>query len=793
MWKFASCDGCQLSLLDCEDELLALAGAVRIAHFTEMSRATVAGPYDVSLVEGSITTPADAERIRSVRASSRRLITIGACATAGGIQALRNFAADGAYAGAVYAHPEYLATLDDLHADLGPRAGRRRAPGLPDRPAPAPGGAHRRVGRPPAGDPGPHGVPTVQGPGHRLPAGGRGDPVPGPGDPGRLRRPVPVDRTGLLRLLRAGRGGQHRVAGQAPGRRRPPGGRRGAPVRHLLRRATRPSAPRPSASACPAGAGPGKTRRRRDPRIGSAPLGGGRGSVAGGGRGLAARRGARRRGRRRRPSTSSSPRGSSRRCSVGRRFTEAPDITARICGICPVAYQTERLSRPWRTPAASMVDDRIAALRRLLYCGEWIQSHALHVYLLHAPDFLGCADAVELAERDRTPCERGLQLKTDGQPDHGDRRWSSRCTRSTCGSAASTARPTRPAIAALARAAAAGRDAALATVEWVAGFEFPDVEATTGSSPCATRTGTPSRPGGSASSDGLDLSPAEIRRAGRRGARGAFDRAARPPRGSRPVPHRSARPATRSTSTSLPAVGRRGGGASRARARVHQSVPQHRGAGRGAGVGLRRGAALVETYEPPDPPRRRRDAAGRRSDRCHRGPRGLLFHQYEHRRRRERSPRPGSCRRRRRTSSPSRPTCVAWSGAASTSTTRSSRGDASRRCAITTRASRVPPTSSTSTVVSSMSAGGEHHACVARDGGRAYRRDDGARAERVPARRGAGPLAAGACRGGSSHARRRALRRPPRPAGTMGRRRPGRRDRRRPLGGAEPGTVRVVD
>jgi coenzyme F420-reducing hydrogenase gamma subunit len=112
VWKFASCDGCQLSLLDCEDELLVLAGAVRIAHFTEMSRASVSGPYDVSLVEGSITTPDDAERIREVRAMSRRLVTIGACATAGGIQGLRNFAASGEYLGTVYAHPEYIASLD---------------------------------------------------------------------------------------------------------------------------------------------------------------------------------------------------------------------------------------------------------------------------------------------------------------------------------------------------------------------------------------------------------------------------------------------------------------------------------------------------------------------------------------------------------------------------------------------------------------------------------------------------------------------------------------------------------
>jgi coenzyme F420-reducing hydrogenase gamma subunit len=111
VWKFASCDGCQLSLLDVEDEFLLLAGAVRIARFTEASRATVAGPYDLSLVEGSITTAADAERIQEVRAKSRTLVTIGACATAGGIQGLRNFAGSGEYVTTVYAHPEYISTL----------------------------------------------------------------------------------------------------------------------------------------------------------------------------------------------------------------------------------------------------------------------------------------------------------------------------------------------------------------------------------------------------------------------------------------------------------------------------------------------------------------------------------------------------------------------------------------------------------------------------------------------------------------------------------------------------------
>lgn len=111
VWKFASCDGCQLTLLDCEDELLAIAGGVEVAHFLEASSATVAGPYDLSLVEGSITTPGDAERIRRVRDQSTTLVAIGACATAGGIQALRNYADVDDYLSVVYAHPEYIETL----------------------------------------------------------------------------------------------------------------------------------------------------------------------------------------------------------------------------------------------------------------------------------------------------------------------------------------------------------------------------------------------------------------------------------------------------------------------------------------------------------------------------------------------------------------------------------------------------------------------------------------------------------------------------------------------------------
>ncbi len=112
VWKFASCDGCQLSLLDCEDELLEVAGAVEIANFPEASRAVVNGPYDLSLVEGSITTPHDAERIHKIRRQSKYLVTIGACATGGGIQALRNFAHVKDFISIVYAKPEYIETLE---------------------------------------------------------------------------------------------------------------------------------------------------------------------------------------------------------------------------------------------------------------------------------------------------------------------------------------------------------------------------------------------------------------------------------------------------------------------------------------------------------------------------------------------------------------------------------------------------------------------------------------------------------------------------------------------------------
>ena len=111
VFKFASCDGCQLSLLSAEDELLALAEAVQIAYFLEARTQVVAGPYDVGLVEGSITTSHDAQRIQEIRKQCRYLVAIGACATAGGIQALRNWGSVDEFITQVYARPDYIQTL----------------------------------------------------------------------------------------------------------------------------------------------------------------------------------------------------------------------------------------------------------------------------------------------------------------------------------------------------------------------------------------------------------------------------------------------------------------------------------------------------------------------------------------------------------------------------------------------------------------------------------------------------------------------------------------------------------
>lgn len=158
----------------------------------------------------------------------------------------------------------------------------------------------------------------------------------------------------------------------------------------------------------------------------------------------------------------------------GRAYTEPPDLTARICGICPVAYQVSACNAIEQACGVE-VDPELVALRRLLYCGEWIHSHVLHVYLLHAPDFLGCPDVIALARDQRGAVERGLRLKKAGNKlmDFIGGR-SIHPINVRLGGFYSV--PSRSQLAPLAELLRGALDDALATVQWVSGFEFPDLE-----------------------------------------------------------------------------------------------------------------------------------------------------------------------------------------------------------------------------------------------------------------------------------------------------------------------------
>jgi coenzyme F420-reducing hydrogenase alpha subunit len=158
----------------------------------------------------------------------------------------------------------------------------------------------------------------------------------------------------------------------------------------------------------------------------------------------------------------------------GRAFGEAPDITARICGICPVAYQMSAV-HAMEDAFGIAIDAPLRALRRLLYCGEWIESHGLHIYLLHAPDFLGYESAIAMARDHQAEVERGLQLKKVGNEIMqlvGGREIHPINVR--VGGFYRT--PTRRELEPLAERLKWAREAALETVRWVAGFDFPDCE-----------------------------------------------------------------------------------------------------------------------------------------------------------------------------------------------------------------------------------------------------------------------------------------------------------------------------
>jgi len=172
----------------------------------------------------------------------------------------------------------------------------------------------------------------------------------------------------------------------------------------------------------------------------------------------------------------------------GRAFTEPPDITARICGICPVAYQMSACAA-LEDACGVTVPGRVADLRRLLYCGEWIESHALHIYLLHAPDFLGYSSGIEMASARRDIVERGLALKKAGNS----------IMEAVGGRAIHPVNvrlggfyraPARAELAALTEPLKRALDGALETVRWVAGFDFPDYACATEDLLALCRPGT---------------------------------------------------------------------------------------------------------------------------------------------------------------------------------------------------------------------------------------------------------------------------------------------------------------
>jgi sulfhydrogenase subunit alpha len=158
----------------------------------------------------------------------------------------------------------------------------------------------------------------------------------------------------------------------------------------------------------------------------------------------------------------------------GRSYTEPPDITARICGICPVAYQTSACNAIEQACGAQL-NPPLAELRRLLYCGEWISSHALHIYFLHAPDFLGYPDAITLAADHRDIVERGLELKKAGNA----------ILEFLGGRAIHPVNvrvggfyrvPAPRELAPLAERLRRALDLAVDTVQWASSFDFPELE-----------------------------------------------------------------------------------------------------------------------------------------------------------------------------------------------------------------------------------------------------------------------------------------------------------------------------
>ncbi len=309
----------------------------------------------------------------------------------------------------------------------------------------------------------------------------------------------------------------------------------------------------------------------------------------------------------------------------GRRATEAPDLTARICGICPVAYQMSACTAV-EDALGMEVGRPITALRRLLYCGEWMQSHSLHVHMLHAPDFLGCQDAVEMAQAHRAAFERGLALKKMGN----------RIMETIGGRAIHPVNvkvggfyraPSRAEVAALSGPLHEALAHALATVEWVAGFDFPDLHSDYRFVALRGPGCYPLESGRVASSDGMDLAPGgfadlvveeQVARSTALQARleGRLEYLTGP----------LARYAL--NSSQLPDLARQA--AARAGLGATCDNPFQSIIVRGVELvfACEEALALVERYEPPDPPTVPVAAGGGRGTGATEAPRGLLFHRY---------------------------------------------------------------------------------------------------------------------------------------------------------------------
>ena len=368
VYKFSSCDGCQLQFLAAIGRHPALLSKVEFVHFLEASRQVEPGPYDIGFVEGSVTTPHDVERIRAIRRQCRMLVTIGACATSGGIQALRNWGTIDDFVAAVYASPAFIETLatstgiaEHVPVDFELRGCPIDTGQLVEIVTAAVVGRKPRV-------PATSVCAECKAEGTVCVAVTRGIPCLGPGrsrgSRRAPRRPSPArPRHQCLVTAVPGRRGP---AGDIPSDRgfHPMSASRSFIVKALARVE-----------------GEGALRIRvGDDGVEIVEF------------------------------NIYEPPRFFEKLLVGRSVEEVPDMVARICGICPVAYQMTAC-RALETALGIVPPDGVAALRRLLYCGEWIQSHALHVHLLHAPDFLGYESGFAMAVDHPQLVEAGFRLK----------------------------------------------------------------------------------------------------------------------------------------------------------------------------------------------------------------------------------------------------------------------------------------------------------------------------------------------------------------------------------------------